>query len=187
MKVIIRPIQPKEIFETAVIFVECWRKDYNHIVPAKVLESFDLQQEADECKEWLYADCDDIRLLYAAFVDDNMVGYISASLVEDDFDLDYEIEINGLFVRQDFRGKGIGIKLMQEMITAFKEKGYTSVILYNWKELDSNQFYRSLKGEVVKEEEQNCGGNLLATEIFGWQFDSLLATLDQKLKKYKFE
>lgn len=186
MKVIIRPIQSEEIYETVVIFVECWKNDYKHIVPAKVLESFNLQQEADECKEWLYADCEDVRLLYAAFVDDKMVGYISASLVEDDFDLDYEVEINGLFVCHEYRGKGVGIKLMQVMIAAFKERGFTSVILYNWKELSSNQLYRNLKGEVVKQEVQNCGGVMLSTEIFGWQMDSLLNILNQKLNKYKF-
>lgn len=179
----IRPVREEEIYETAVIYVDCWREDYKHFIPEKILEGFNLEQESEECRQWLYEECDDKRMLYCAFINGSMVGYISASKNSEE-PLEYEAEINGLFVRKDYRGKGVSLKLLCLMVEELKLNGFSKLLIYNFQDSYSNEYYKKLKGEVIKQVIQTCGGKKLAVDIFGWKLDELGAVLKEKMEKF---
>ena len=175
MKLEIRPVKPDEVPQTSAIYVDCWQHDYRGIVPTELIEGFDIDLEAEQCRNWLYEETEDLRLLYVAIIDNQVVGYTSATLVDPSLEVDYEIEICDLFVRKEYRGQGIGRELLKVMAQVLKERGYSSLILYNWRELESNKFYRYLGGKIIKEEIQNCGEKKMKTDIFGWQIDDLIS------------
>lgn len=181
MNLQIREITDNEVFETAVIYIECWQNDYAGIVPEHVLQKFDPEEEAAECREWLATEPS--SKIFAAFADGQMVGYIAFSRNTEE-PLEYEMEVNGFFVRNEYRNYGIGLRLLHQTGKYLQEKGFSSVVFYNFKESKSNQYYRSLNGQVVKQVTQQCGGKSLEVEVFGWKFDDLLTTLEHKLHKY---
>lgn len=179
----IRRAKEEEIYETAVIYVDCWREDYKHFVPRKVLEDFNIEKEAEECREWLYEECEDKRFLYCAFINNCLVGYVTASKNSKE-PIEYYTEINGLFVRKDYRGKGISLKLLYSIVDELKLNNFSKVLLYNFKDSYSNGYYRKLSGEVIREITQNCGGKELDVDIFGWKLDELGIVLKKKIEKY---
>lgn len=181
--IIIRPITRHETVEMADIKIDSWQDDYRNIVPDKVLIDLEREETAKSLEDWLFADCDDIRLGYGGFLDNRLVGYITASLTEE-VDADYDGEVNNLFVAKKYRGQGLGLRLLLRAALEFKENQFTSLILYSWRATASNDYYRKLGGRVVKEEIQVCGGENLTADIFAWQLEELIALLENKLQKY---
>ncbi|GEM_PF-4727342 len=183
MNIEIRPVTRNDISEMAKININSWRDDYRNIVPDKVLEELEPEEKSRSLENWLFADSNDIRLAYGAFLDDLMVGYITASLTED-IDSEYDVEVNNLFVVKKYRGLGISLKLLYQIASVFselKERQFTSLILYSWQATASNEYYRKLGGKVIKEQIQDCGGRKLAADIFAWQLEELIAVLENKL------
>lgn len=179
----IRHAEEDEIHEAAVINFDCWRDDYKHFVPNKVLEGFNVEKNAEEWREWLYEECDDNRFLNCAFINGCMVGYVLASKNSEE-PMEYDAEINMLFVRKDYRGKGISLKLLYSIVEELKSNNFSKVLLYNFKDSYSNEYYRKLNGEVIREITQNCGGKELEVDIFGWKLDNLSIALKEKMEKY---
>lgn len=179
----IRSVKEDEIFQTAEIYVDCWKEDYKHFIPKKILEGFNIEKETKQCREWLYEECDDERFLYCAFLEDIMVGYVSANKnIEEP--LEYEVEINGLFIRKDYRGLGISLKLLYWIVEELKLYNFSKVLVYNFRDSYSNQYYRNLGGDLVQEITQHCGGKDLAVDVFGWELSELAIILKKKLENY---
>lgn len=179
----IRHVKDDEIHETSEIYINCWREDYKHFVPNKVLEGFDIEIEAQECREWLYEECDDKRFLNGAFINGFMIGYVAAGKNFEE-PMEYDTEINGLFVRKDYRGKGISLKLLNSIVEELKLNNFSKVLVYNFKDSYSNEYYKKLNGEVIRKITQNCGGKELYVDIFGWKLDELGIILKKKMEKY---
>ena len=170
----------REIRETAEIYVECYHHDYGPFFPQEELGKLDVDYEARDCKQWLQRD--ENHLLYAGFVDNRMVGYISVSPYRD-LPLPYEMEISGFFVGTDCRNKGYGLKLLHHAVRELVGRGIPSIIVYCFEDGDSLGFYRSLGGDEVRRETQHAGAKPLEVVCFGWDTRELLATLDRKLRR----
>ncbi len=183
MKIEIRSVKIEEFAQIIEIKHECWRHDYNKVVPKATLRNLNAAEDTIWLQEWIADETDDLRIILGVIVDNQLVGFVAASSVEE-CDAEYDAEVNMLFVSNKYRGMGLGLKLLEEVMKFFGNGDVTSVMLYNWRELDSNQFYRNIGGKVVKEQIQNCGGKELVTDIFAWQIDELLAILRTKLVKY---
>jgi len=182
MELIIREVKPQEVLDTARIYIDCWQRDYREVVPEEMLNNMSLEQEAEECSQWLYGN-EDLTLLYVAMDDSKMAGYIAAS-PNTEHPLEYEMEINGLFVERQYRGRGIGLRLMNYMMKELAKRGFAKVLLYNFKDTKSNGFYKSLGGRVVSQQIQRPGGREAVVDIFGWDVAELQNTLGEKLKNY---
>lgn len=185
MQIQIKPIKVEEFSQAIEIKNECWKNDYKNVVPEEVLKNLDIDEQTTWLQEWISDETDDdIRIILGVTVDDQLVGFVAAGPVEE-CDAEYDVEVNMLFVKEKFRGMGLGLKLLEEVTKFFAIKNTTSLILYNWRELQSNQFYLNIGGKVAKEQVQVCGGKKLATDIFAWQIDELLIILQSKLTRYQ--
>jgi L-amino acid N-acyltransferase YncA len=171
----------KEIKETSAIYIECWHNDYASFIPQEVLWSMDIDNEAKDCKEWLQHDTK--NQLFAGFINNEMVGYISVSPHKEEPKY-YEVELSGFFVRKDFRNKGYGLKLLYHAVCELINQNVRSIIVYSFKDSKSNSFYRSLGGSEIKKENQYIGSKPMAIECFGWEIKSLYSILSEKVKKY---
>ncbi|WP_420852325.1 GNAT family N-acetyltransferase [Oceanirhabdus seepicola] len=56
------------------------------------------------------------------------------------------IELNYLFVNEQYRGKGISLKLLSKLLSEFESKDFKELVIYNYNVSPSNQYYRKLGG-----------------------------------------
>jgi len=111
-----------------------------------------------------------------------MVGYVVASKNEEE-PLEYDTEINALFIRKDYRGRGISLKLFYTIAEELKKNGFSKLLIYNFKDSSSNGYYKKLGGRVIRQVVQTCGGKELGVDIFGWELDNLLTELGSNIAK----
>ncbi|MBM7613774.1 GNAT family N-acetyltransferase [Alkaliphilus hydrothermalis] len=172
---IIRKLSNKEIEMAVELNIQCWNKDYAGVVPPDV---FNKEETLENILIWINDETDDIRRMYGAFHGDQFVGYIGASIAEEE-DSSKGVEINYLFVNEAYRGKGISIKLMKTVVEEFIGYGFMECIVYNWYDVPSNKFYRYLGGTVKKQMLQSLKGQKALVDIFVWDLDELLKRLNE--------
>lgn len=63
--------------------------------------------------------------------------------------IDQNLEIKGLFLKKEFRGKGIGYNLM----TQFENKNIKKICLRVWDNNPAVQFYKKLGYKIVEEKD----------------------------------
>ena len=86
------------------------------------------------------------QFIYVAEDNQKIVGFITGEILSKKEWYTVQLgTINNLFVLEEYRGKGIGKKLMETMMDAFKEKGINNFELYalNNNE-DALKFYEKL-------------------------------------------
>lgn len=87
------------------------------------------------------------------------------------------IELNYLFVKEEYRGKGISLKLLRKILGEFVAKGFNELVVYNFNCAPSNQYYRKLGGKVKNQVTQM--EEKLLVDFFSFSTD----TLSEKLEK----
>ena len=71
------------------------------------------------------------QFIYVAEDNQKIVGFITGEILSKKEWYTVQLgTINNLFVLEEYRGKGIGKKLMETMMDAFKEKGINNFELY---------------------------------------------------------
>jgi GNAT superfamily N-acetyltransferase len=165
----IRPITIDEIPDTVRIYIECWRHDYKFI-PAEYLDNINPETETAECREWLETDLH--NRIIAAYTGNRMAGYIAFSANSDE-PLDYEGEINGLFVIPEYRLRAIAPNLLRAALDEFAAWGYSKFLIYNFRESASNGIYRRFGGTLLRSVTQEFCGRPLLIDIFGWEIKEI--------------
>lgn len=184
MKLIVKELfTPDEIRETARIYIDCIREDYS-FKPKAYLESLEIKEESEECGEWLESDRETNRL-FGAYTGGEMAGYIATGRTKVDELLNLG-EITGFFVRNKYRGKGIGRALLKAASEFLDKQGFSQIVIYNYARSRANAFYRRLGGKVLKREIQRPGGMALETDIFIYETSELLDLLNMIQKEQPF-
>lgn len=179
---IIRALKTEEYNEAIDLKVSCWTEELAGVAPNRM----DKKEELDFVLEWINSaeKYDDIRLLYGAFEGDTFLGYAAASIAEVE-DSENAIELNYLFVKEEFRGCGVSLKLMNKLFTEFAAKGFDKLVVYNHHYAPSNNYYRKLGGEVIRRDIQ--GSDKLEIDIFQFDLQGLNLKIEQMIeKKYNF-
>lgn len=175
---IIRELKNEELRMAVGLNYQCWNDDYAGIIPH---DSMNIEEELAFVSDWLSdKECDDIRRIYGAFEGDNFLGFVGGSFTEKE-DAENGVEINYLFVKKEYRGKALGLKLMRTILIEFKEYGVDQLIIYNFHDSESNKFYRYLEGEVVNQVIQTAKGKEALIDVFSWNINILIKLLNNKL------
>ncbi len=175
-----------DLRETVDVYLECVRADYS-FKPKAYLDAKNVADELAECEDWLYASGQPNRIYVAmdsaSIHGETMAGYVAVgpNIGEP---IDYEGEVSGFFTRRAYRNLGIGLNLLRIGLEYLQALGYRKVVIYNYRISESNGYYRRLGGQVVRQEIQRAGEMELETDIFGYEIEPLLRTLEQRLKKY---
>ena len=175
---LIRKLTNDEIPQAVDLMIDCWEHDYKGVIPPN---SKNREQELRYITSWINDVCDNDyrRRLYGAFNGDVLAGFVGASLAEKE-DSENGVEINYLFVNKGYRGKHIGVSLMKEIAVEFNEYGVEQVVIYNWHDVASNEFYRYLGGTVARQMIQTPQGKEALVDIFIWDIESLIERLNEK-------
>ncbi|WP_425448920.1 GNAT family N-acetyltransferase [Dethiothermospora halolimnae] len=176
---IIRKLKDNELKQAIDIKSYCWSEDFAGIIPKGCYEPI---EELDFITKWIKEECNDIRVIYGAFIGEKLVGFIGASIAEKE-DIENGIEINYLFMKKEYRNKGTSLKLLKTVVDFYITKDFEKVIVYNWHEAESNGFYQNIGGEVLKQITQKPGGKIALVDIFVWDINELRDALDIKIEK----
>ncbi len=82
------------------------------------------------------------------------VGMVWTRIMKDYGHVDEDTPSLAIAVDEGYRGRGIGTKLMTEMLERMKEEGYPAVSLSVQKANKAAEFYRSLGFVILKEKDE---------------------------------
>lgn len=86
-------------------------------------------------------------------VSNKIVGAVWTRIMNDFGHIDNETPSLAISLYEEYRGKGIGTKLMEEILKVLKEKGYKAVSLAVWKENYAVNLYKKVGFEIIAENE----------------------------------
>lgn len=171
---IIRRLNEEEYSQVVDLKMRSWDEQLAGKVPNPLVK----EEELKFILEWINSaeKYNDIRLVYGAFENEKFIGFAGASIAEES-DSQNGIELNHLHINEEYRGKGISLKLLRKILSEFSAKGFNELIVYNFNCAPSNQYYRKLGGSVKKQITQMDGK--LLVDVFS--FDAI--KLNEKLEK----
>lgn len=176
-----RQLNQLEMKEAIALRILCWTEE----LAGKAENTLTLPDELKSWMEWMSTadENNDIRLLIGAFEDDTMLGVAFASFAEVDDIPTKGIELNGLWVYPGHRNKGISLMLLYDIVNFFQSKGMENMVIYNHHEAPSNQYYRKLGANVIRQDRQMKGA--LAVDVFMMELSRLKEAITTKLNSYQ--
>ena len=176
----IKNLTADDMKEAIQLKIKCWTEE----LAEKAENTLDYSKELEFWVNWmnLADENEDIRLLIGAFEDSKMLGVAFASFAETEDIPEKGIELNGLWVYPDQRGKGVSLKLIVHILNFFKNVGKEKIVIYNHHYAPSNHFYRKFGADVIRQDEQ-MGGKLLI-DVFMADIDVFKANIEKSLLKF---
>ncbi len=132
------------------INISSWKDTYGGIFPKEFLDSLnELKEESiEKCKN-------KINEYIVAEFDGKIVGFSRIGKNKKDYDENYG-EIYALYMDINYKGQGIGRKLVEYSFSLLKEK-YDFCLISTLKDNSANEFYKKIGGKFIG----NCEFNLL--------------------------
>lgn len=160
--------------------ITCWTEELS----GKAENTLKLNDEVAFWTNWMNTpdENNDFRLLLGAFVKADLLGVAFASFVDSKDSPENGIELNGLWVFPQYRGNGISLKLILEILNYYIPLGVISMRVYNPHYAPSNEFYRKFGGTIINSEHQLDGK--LPIDIFEFNTLDLKNRLTKTLLRY---
>ncbi|WP_026477704.1 GNAT family N-acetyltransferase [Alkaliphilus transvaalensis] len=177
----IRELTEEDMQQAMELKVMCWTEE----LAGKAENTLSVSQELDFWANWKNTaqEHEDIRLLIGAFEEDKMLGVAFCSFAET-YDIPEKgIELNGLWVYPDHRGRGISLMMIIHALDFYLAKGMEKIVIYNPHYSPSNGFYHKHGAQVVRQEYQMEG--MLLVDIFLGDMILMKNNMEKSLKKYK--
>ncbi len=99
----------------------------------------------------------------------------------------YDCEVKGLYVHPDYQGKGIGRKLLEEMLDHFQSIGCQHTIIWTLLGVKNNGFYKKMGGTPDQEKEQELGDRTYKMVGFGYCLSERKDDPSRELKIKRWE
>ena len=145
----IRKAKKEDAARMVYINVTSWKKTYKDIFPSSFLDSLNPYDEAIIEK---YSKKIDEYIVYEE--KGQVLGFARYGINKKGYSNDYA-EIYALYVDNEYHGKRIGTKLVNDIIKRLKNK-YKYLLISTIKENSANEFYQKIGGKKIG----NCYFNL---------------------------
>jgi len=177
----IRKLTNDDMKEAIQLKVNCWTEE----LADKAENTLDYSKELEFWVDWMNSaeENKDVRLLIGEFENDKMLGVAFASFAETEDILEKGIELNGLWVYPEQRGKGVSLRMILYILDFFKRMSKEKIVIYNHHYCPSNNFYRKFGANVIRQDEQ-MGGKLLV-DVFIADIDAFKNNIEKSLSKYR--
>ena len=174
--IILRELKDKDLEQAIQLKALCWPEELAGMSDNKL----DIDQEYSFWSEWMHngIENNDVRSLLGAFENDKLLGVAFASYAEQE-DSDCGIELNGLWVYPEMRGRGISLLLMTKILNYYNNLGLKEIVIYNFHNASSNSFYRKFGAKVIKTVFQMK--EQIPTDVFKCDIDTMLAYMNKSL------
>lgn len=171
----IRELTLNEIEEAVKLKIDCWTEE----LAGKAENDLILSEELDFWQNWVETgeQDNDIRLMIGVFKDNIICGVAFSSLAET-YDIDEDgIELNGLWIKPEYRGKGYSLHLLKYIIDFYKNFQKKEMVIYSHHYAPSNSYYHEIDASVLRQDLQSDGKLLIDVFIVN------LDRLEEKIKK----
>lgn len=176
----IRELTEMDMEEAIGLRSLCWTEE----LAGKAENTLSVEEELEMWVDWMNSaeENNDIRMLVGAFEGERMLGVAFSSFAEI-FDIpERGVELNGLWVYPDQRGRGISLIMMVYILDFYLAKGMERIVIYNHHYAPSNQFYHKFGAKVHRQEYQLDGSLLI--DVFLADMEQMKRKMEQSLKRY---
>lgn len=151
----IRRLTEEDMRQAVELKVLCWTEE----LAGKAENTLSVSKELDFWVEWMHSGkkYNDVRLLIGAFEEEQMLGVAFTSFAESSDISEKGIELNGLWVYPEHRGRGVSLMMIAYILDFYLNIGMEKMIVYNIHYSPSNQFYRKFGAQVIKQDNQMSG------------------------------
>lgn len=174
---IIRALKKEDAQKAMELKILCWTE----VLAGQAENTLELSEQVDFWTNWMNTadEYNDIRLFLGAFEETQLLGVAAGSFMESKDAPENGIELNGLWVFPQYRGRGVSLKLILYIIEYYIPLGVRRMEVYNPHFAPSNMYYRKLGGKVINQEYQMDGK--LLVDIFSFDTANLRERLLEKL------
>ncbi len=170
---VVRNLTPDNLKQAIQLKIACWPEQL-----AGVAENdLSLAKEYAFWLDWMNTaeEHNDMRMLIGIFHEEKLAGAAFASFAEEHDCAQGGIELNGLWVDEGYRGRGLSVFLLRHIVDCYQKKGKEKLVVYCHHYAPSNKFYRKLGGKVLRQDRQMAGA--LLVDIFEFDLKLLSASL----------
>ena len=159
----------------ARVLVDGWTITYKGLLSAEFLSSFSYETHEVGTRNHLSA-LPDTSAAFVAEAEGNVIGVAFAREPESG-PSGFSAELDALYVLPSLQNRGVGGKLMLEVVRWLRTQKRESLFLWVLRDNPYRRFYDRLGGELLNEERlQTFGNERFATVAYGWRNLSVLTT-----------
>ncbi|MDF2543001.1 MAG: hypothetical protein K0S47_2719 [Herbinix sp.] len=175
----IRELKDKDMMQAIQLKLICWPEELAGMSDHEL----DIEKEYIFWFEWMHngIENNDVRSLLGAFEGETLIGVVFASFAEKD-ESDNGIELNGLWVHPETRGRGISLVLMIKILNYYESLGLKEIIIYNLHNSPSNSFYKKFGAAVYKTEFQMK--ERVPTDVFKCDIHAMREHMNKSVSNY---
>jgi ribosomal protein S18 acetylase RimI-like enzyme len=152
----VRPARPADAADLAEVYAAAWREAYAGIIPALTLERMIVRRNA----LW-WRDVVGRRSIMVLDVGGTVAGYSSFAPMHGRTQPG-AAEVQELYLRPEYQGIGLGIRLFTSVLKRIRARGYPRVLVRALADNDrANGFYQRHGGKLVARTEESLGGRNL--------------------------
>ncbi|MBR4110129.1 MAG: GNAT family N-acetyltransferase [Clostridia bacterium] len=156
-KLIIREATLEDIPEVAILHVDSWYKTYKGIIEQEHLDNMknNLDKRIERMKNEF-----NLRKMIVVILDNEIIAFSEFTLTNEfSKDLDIDCELCGLYIKNEYLGKGIGSKVFDYVKSTFVKNNKKKMGLWCVKENNNAiNFYVKKGGIQVKEKPFTLAG-----------------------------
>ena len=152
----IRKVQKEDLRAVAEIGISSWKTEYRGIIDDEYLDNLSIEENYQKIlnnyteNKFIVAELNNEIVAFCRYRPGN---YYKNKYP------DIDCEISVLYVKTEYKGNGIGKKLVNYVINEFKEEGFTKMIVWCLKEnYSSRVFYEKIGGVYCGENTIERGG-----------------------------
>lgn len=164
---IIRAATLEDIEGIARVHVDSWRSTYKGIVSESYLSSLSVEKRKKSWEEILNHLSKDDRV-FVSEDEGRIVGFANGGKNRL-ANTEYDGELYAIYLLEEYQGKGIGNKLVQEVVNTLKANNYNSMMVWVLEANPAIGFYRKLGGEEFTREEIKIGEDAFIEVALGWK------------------
>ncbi|MCU6795657.1 GNAT family N-acetyltransferase [Paenibacillus sp. WQ 127069] len=154
----------------AKVHVDSWRTTYTHIIPDDFLHNLSYER-----REQLWINVIPQGIVFVAENDEGkIVGFADGGKERSGKYLDYDGELNAIYLLKEYQGQGIGTILVKSVIHELKQLGMKSLVVLVLEDNNSRLFYEELGGKCIDTVEIEFSGKKLKELVYGWDDINIL-------------
>lgn len=165
----IRPATLDDAETIAAVHVAAWRTAYRGLIDDATLDGLSVAARLAMWEELLADPPADRFLLIAESDRRGTVGFIDAGRLPAGDDVAFDAELFAIYLLAEFRGRGIGTRLVRKAVEKLQSLGCRSLRLDVLRDSPFRRFYDKLGGTVVRQQPYELHGQTLAKLTYGWR------------------
>lgn len=164
---VIREASLEDIEGIAKVHVDSWRSTYKGIISDAYLSRLTVEKRK---KNWLWT-LNNLNIHEKIFVAEDkgeIVGFSNGGKNRTP-NTEYDGELYALYILKEYQGKGLGKKLVEEVMDTLRKKNYDSMMVWVLESNPAIGFYRKLGGEEFTRKDIEIGQDVLIEVALGWK------------------